>query len=136
MPARTGTEYLLGLTDNREVWFEGVRVKDVVAHPTLGPMAHTLAELYDLQWDPALKSKLTYSSPKTDDPVSLAFIQPRSVEDLIRRREMFKYWADFSGGMLGRTPDYLSAILASCASSAHYFARNGYLFGLIHKIET
>ncbi len=125
MPARTGAEYLLGLADNREVWFEGACVKDVVSHPTLGPMARTLAELYDLQWDPALQSKLTYSSPKTGDPVSLAFIQPRSVEELMRRREMFKYWADHSGGMLGRTPDYLSAVLASCASSAPYFARNG-----------
>jgi len=125
MPARTGAEYLSGLADEREVWFEGERVKDVVGHPTLGRMARTLAELYDLQWDPALKSKLTYPSPKTGDPVSLAFIQPRSVEELVRRRVMFKHWADYSGGMLGRTPDYLSAILAGCASSAPYFARNG-----------
>ena len=80
---------------------------------------------YDLQWDPSLRHELTYSSPSTGDAVSLAFIQPRSVDELVRRRRMFELWADCSGGMLGRTPDYLNAILAGCASSSWYFARNG-----------
>jgi len=125
MAARNGAEYLAGLADAREIWFDGARVSDVVRHPILGRTARTLAELYDLQRDPALAAKLTYSSPKTGNPVSLAFIQPRSVDDLVRRRVMFKHWADFSGGMLGRTPDYLNAILAGSACSADYFGRNG-----------
>lgn len=125
MPARSGAEYLSGLADGREIWFEGERVDDVVRHPKLGRMACTLAELYDLQCKPGLKEKLTYPSPQTGAPVSLAFIQPRSIEDLVRRRVMFKHWADCSGGMLGRTPDYLNAILAGCASSAPFFSRNG-----------
>jgi 4-hydroxyphenylacetate 3-monooxygenase len=125
MPVRTGAEYLAGLADGREIWFEGERIRDVARHPTLGRMARTLAELYDLQCSPALQSKLTYPSPKTGAPVNLAFIQPRSIEDLVRRRVMFKHWADCSGGMLGRTPDYLNAILAGCASSAPFFGRNG-----------
>src|ERR1041385_2531676 len=125
MAARNGAEYLAGLADAREIWFDGARVSDVVGHPILGRMARTLAELYDLQRNPALAPKLTYPSPKTGQPVSLAFIQPRSVDDLVRRRVMFKHWADFSGGMLGRTPDYLNAIPAGSASSADYFGRNG-----------
>src|ERR1041385_900978 len=126
MAARSGAEYLSGLADAREIWFDGTRVRDVAGHPILGRTAHSLAELYDLQRDPKLESKLTYPSPKTGDPVSLAFIQPRSIDDLVRRRVMFKHWADFSGGMLGRTPDYLNAILAGSASSADYFGRNGH----------
>ena len=129
MPARTGVEYLAGLSDERVVWFEGERVRGVVAHPILGRTAHTLSELYDLQWDTELHEKLTYPSPSTGDPVSLAFLQPRSIEDLVRRRVMFKHWADHSGGMLGRTPDYLNAILAACATSASYFNRNGPEYG-------
>src|SRR5206468_7788927 len=50
---------------------------------------------------------------------------PRSRADLARRREAFWLWADFSGGILGRTPDYLSAILAGCAMARGHFARNG-----------
>lgn len=125
MSARTGAEYLAGLADKREIWFAGERVKSVVEHPILGRAARTLAELYDMQRDPTLQSKLTYPSPTTGAPVSLAFIQPRSIDDLVRRRMMFKQWADHSGGMLGRTPDYLNAILAGCASSLPYFAKNG-----------
>ena len=42
---------------------------------------------------------------------------------------MFKIWADQSGGMLGRTPDYLNAILAGLASARGYFERNGPEYG-------
>jgi 4-hydroxyphenylacetate 3-monooxygenase len=129
MPARTGAEYLAGLKDSREIWFGGERVGDVTTHPILGRAARTLAELYDLQWDPKLHDKLTHASPSSGKPVSVAFIQPHSVEDLARRRTMFKHWADFSGGMLGRTPDYLNAILAGCASASAFFERNGPEFG-------
>ena len=129
MPARTGAEYLAGLKDTRDLWLEGERVTDVVAHPRLGGMAHTLAALYDMQWNPALQARLTYPSPTTGQPVSLAFLQPRGVDDLVRRREMFKLWADYSGGLLGRTPDYLNAILAGCATARDHFARNGPEYG-------
>jgi len=129
MPARSGAEYLAGLADQREIWFDGKRVENVVGHPVLGRMARTLAALYDLQCDAAFQPKLTYPSPSTNDPVSIAFMQPRSIGDLVRRREMFKHWADFSGGMLGRTPDYLNAILAGCASCEPYFAQNGSEYG-------
>jgi 4-hydroxyphenylacetate 3-monooxygenase len=125
MAVRSGAEYLAGLRDSREVWFAGERVGDVTAHPLLGRAARSVAELYDLQRDPAYQDRLTYPSPSSGELVSLAFIQPRSVDDLVRRRGMFKTWADQSGGMLGRTPDYLNTILAAFATSAAYFARNG-----------
>ncbi len=123
MPARSGAEFLAGLRDGREVWLEGERVADVTAHPRLGRCARTLAELYDLQQDRALAPRLTYLSPTTGEPVGLSFIEPRSRDDLARRREMFKTWADYSGGMLGRSPDYMNTILAGCAMGADYFAR-------------
>ena len=85
MAARTGKQYLAGLADSREIWFEGKRVDSVVDHPILGRMARTLAEIYDLQHDPVLRDKLTYFSPTTGTPVSLSFIQPRSIDDLVRR---------------------------------------------------
>ncbi|HZS03102.1 MAG TPA: 4-hydroxyphenylacetate 3-monooxygenase, oxygenase component [Chloroflexota bacterium] len=125
MPARTGAAYLAGLRDGREVWFGGERVADVTTHPRLGRVAHTLAALYDLQTAPAYRERLTYPSPASGQPVSLAFIQPRGVDDLVRRRHMFQTWAEQSGGMLGRTPDYLNAILTGFASAAPFFARNG-----------
>jgi 4-hydroxyphenylacetate 3-monooxygenase len=125
MAARRGAEFLAGLRDDREVWLNGERVADVTTHPGLAGCAHTLAELYDLQHDPAVGPKLTYLSPSTGAAVSLAFVEPRSVDDLVRRREMFKGWADHAGGMLGRSPDHVSTILAGCAMARSYFARDG-----------
>src|SRR5262245_40325598 len=115
MAARTGAEYLDGLRGPRELWFEGERVADVTRHPMLGRTAATLAEFYDLPSAPEHRERLTFRSPSTGRPVSLAFVQPRAAEDLVRRRIMFKTWADHSGGLLGRTPDYLNAILAGLA---------------------
>jgi 4-hydroxyphenylacetate 3-monooxygenase len=125
MAIRSGSQYLDGLKDNREIWFEGERVRDVVAHPILGRAAATIASLYDLQCDPNLSDELTYRSPTTADAVSMAFIQPRSPDDLVRRRRMFKRYADAGHGMLGRTPDFLNTILAAFACCSPYFGRNG-----------
>ncbi len=125
MGVRTGAEFQAGLRDEREVWLDGERVADVTAHPLLGRCARSVAELYDLQHDSVLGPKLTYPSPTTGEPVGLSFIEPRSPGDLVRRREMFKAWADHAGGMLGRSPDYMNTILAGCAMAADYFGRGG-----------
>lgn len=125
MPARNGAQFLEGLRDGREIWLHGERVRDVTTHPVLGRCARVLAELYDMQHDPALAPRLTYPSPTTGDPVGLSFLQPRTIDDLVRRREMFKLWADHVGGMLGRSADYMNAILAGCAMATNYFRQGG-----------
>jgi len=35
------------------IWYKGERVVDVTAHPALRNGAHSLARLYDLQWEKA-----------------------------------------------------------------------------------
>jgi 4-hydroxyphenylacetate 3-monooxygenase len=129
MPARDGTAYLAGLRDERQVWIAGERVADVTTDPRLGRGAHAIAALYDLQSHPELRAGLTYTSPTSGEQVGLSFIQPRSVDDLVRRREMFQQWANLSGGMVGRSPDYLNALLMGCAANRDYFARGGDEYG-------
>lgn len=129
MPARTGREYLEGLRDGREVWLDGERVKDVTKDPRLAGAARSIAALYDLQHQPDLRDRLTYPSPASGERVGLSFLQPRGPADLVRRREMFKAWADWSGGMLGRAPDYLNALVMGCAAARDFFARNEPRFG-------
>ncbi|MGZ6212893.1 MAG: 4-hydroxyphenylacetate 3-hydroxylase N-terminal domain-containing protein, partial [Candidatus Binataceae bacterium] len=46
MGIRSGRQFLDSLRDDRQIWLDGARVGDVVAHPRLGPAARTLAELY------------------------------------------------------------------------------------------
>jgi 4-hydroxyphenylacetate 3-monooxygenase len=77
-----------------------------------------------MQRDPALAGRLTYRSPSTGDPVGLSFLPPRGVDDLVRRRELYTLWAEQSGGMLGRSPDYMNTFVMGCMVSRAYFGRN------------
>ena len=65
---------------------------------------------------------MTYLSPTTGERVGLSHIQPRSVDDLVRRRNMVKTWAEWSAGMFGRSPDFLNTMVMGCAANADYFA--------------
>src|SRR5262249_23700093 len=56
-------------------------------------------------------------------------LMPQSHDDLVRVRKMMKRWADYSGGFLGRTPDYLNRALVGYASAAAYCAENDPRFG-------
>ena len=125
MGIRTGAEYLAGLQDGRSIWLEGECVKDVTAHPRLARTAGTIAALYDLQHDPALHDLMTFKSPSTGDPVALSYLIPQTTDDLIRRRKAFEIVAEFSNGMLGRSPDYVNVqVSASAACHAVYGARD------------
>ncbi len=130
MPARTGAQFLKGLRDRpRELWINGERVKDPVAHRAFRNVLRQVAALYDMQHDPALRDEMTYLSPATGARVGLSFLMPQTHDDLARVRTMMKRWADYSGGFMGRTPDYLNRALVGFASAAEYCAENDRRFG-------
>ena len=125
MPARTGQEYITGLKEHpREVWIDGERVKDVTTHPALRNGVKSVAALYDMQHDPALREEMTYASPTTGHPVGLSFLVPQTIQDLERRRHMMARWAWASCGMMGRSPDFLNVIVAAWSGAAEDFAQN------------
>jgi 4-hydroxyphenylacetate 3-monooxygenase len=127
--ARSGAAYLDGLRDSREVWLDGERVKDVTTDPRLGRGVRSIAALYDLQLDPGRIEHMTYVSPTSGDRVGLSHIQPRCIDDLVKRRNMVKTWSEWSAGMLGRSPDFLNTMVMGCASNAYYFADNDPRYG-------
>ena len=125
MPARTGAAYIAGLRERPpELHMRGERVKDVTTHPGLRAGVQTLAGLYDMQHDRALREEMTYVSPTSGDRVGLSFVTPRSHEDLARRRTMMRHWARATCGMMGRTPDFLNTSLMAMAAAGDYFAQN------------
>lgn len=125
MPARTGAAYIAGLRERPpELYLQGQRVKDATSHPGLRHGVQTLAALYDMQHDPALREQMTYPSPTSGERVGLSFITPRSHEDLARRHTMMRHWARATCGMMGRTPDFLNASLMAMAAAGDYFAQN------------
>ena len=130
MPARTGQEYIQGLqAQEREVWLRGERVKDVTTHPGLANGVRTIAGLYDMQHDTALRDEMTYVSPTSGDRVGLSFIIPRTRQELEQRRTMMLRWARSTCGMLGRSPDFMNVTFAAWAAAAAYFAQNRPEFG-------
>ena len=130
MGARNGAAYLDRLRgDDREVWIDGERVADVTCDPRIGRGVHSIAALYDLQLDPSRVDRMTYVSPTSGERVGLSHIQPRGVDDLVRRRDMIRTWSEWSAGMFGRSPDFLNTMVMGCAANADYFARNQPAFG-------
>jgi 4-hydroxyphenylacetate 3-monooxygenase len=125
MPARTGKEFLYQLRENQgEIWIDGERVKDVTTHPATRNAAHSLAHLYDLQHDPTLRETMTYISPTSGERVGMSFLEPQTTNDLHRRSAMFQVWARYTGGMMGRTPDYLNSSYMALNAASSYFAAN------------
>ncbi len=125
MPARTGQQYIDGLSKNpAEVWISGEKVKDVTTHPAFQNGVRSLAALYDQQHDPATKDAMTFKSPSSGDQVGLSFIIPKTIDDLVKRREMMTNWAWESCGMMARTPDFLNNAVSGWAGSSDYFLDN------------
>ena len=122
MPARTGEEYIAGLRELApEVYIGGERVEDVTTHPALSNGARTMAKLYDMQHDPAIRDEMTYISPTTGDRVGRSFITPRTIQDLEQRRVMMSHWARAScpsGIPMNRTASVAARARSSAAGSA------------------
>ena len=125
----TGAAYLESLRDGRDIRIDGVRVADVTRDPRFAGGAATMAALYQMQHAPDLQSRLTYASPDTGDLVGLSFIEPRTQDDLARRRDMIKTWMDATCGMFGRSPDFMNVHVTAIASAWKDFNRNGNAFG-------
>src|SRR5437660_333764 len=121
MAIRNGEQLLQSLRDDRLLFIDGERVGNVTTDPRFAVAARSLARLYDMQHDPALVERMTFRSPTSGDRVGLSFIEPRSVDDLIRRREMGKIWAEATCGMFGRSPDYMNIFVTGMASAADQF---------------
>src|SRR5882724_10423250 len=123
MPARTGKEFLQGLKDDRQIWVGGERVRDVAAHPAFAGAARSVAALFDLQHEVA--GVCLMPDPETGEPINVSHVVPRSREDLFRRHACLERIAEYSVGMLGRSPDYLNVTVAGFAGRADEWSANG-----------
>jgi 4-hydroxyphenylacetate 3-monooxygenase len=122
MAAINGKEYInrLNLLNN-EIWYDGEKIEGQLSeHPVFKGLIQSKAALYDLQHNPKIKDEMTYISPKSGELIGLSYLQPKTKEDLIRRRKMTEHWARYSGGIMGRSPDYLNTVLMSFASSISF----------------
>jgi anthranilate 3-monooxygenase (FAD)/4-hydroxyphenylacetate 3-monooxygenase len=121
MGIRTGKQFIDGLRDGREVWYDGRRVEDVTAFPPFASAVRELAALYDAQHVAAQRDVLTADVPELGGRIGRAFEMPRTREQLRGKRDAYIAWAEASCGMLGRSPDFLNVMLTALAAKPRFF---------------
>ena len=123
MGARTGSEFLAGLRDGREVWLGGERVADVTTHPSLTGAAHSIAGIYDLQHERA--DECLIPDAETGELIHASHMIPRNKEDVLRRHVALRLNAEYSAGIMGRSPDYMNVTYAGFAGAPSVWGANG-----------
>ncbi len=125
MGIRTGAQFLDKLNSmTPELYIDGEKITSKVAeHPLFRNNARTYAHLYDMQHDPQFQEALTFKSPTTGDLVGASFLVPRTVDDLVKRREAISTWAEYSGGFLGRSGDYMNSSLTALSTAKTFFGQ-------------
>ncbi|MGG3799129.1 4-hydroxyphenylacetate 3-monooxygenase, oxygenase component [Metabacillus fastidiosus] len=129
MPAINGSAFLERIRQlQAEIWIDGQKIKgNICDHYAFKGVLKSKAALFDLQ---LTKDFMTYKSPLTGDKVGTSYLQPRTKEDLEKRRLTTQEWAKTSGGMMGRSPDYMNAgVMAlgsawECFENKEHFGQN------------
>ena len=62
------------------------KILDPTSHPLVAPPAHSIAKLYDLQWDEDKKDYMLYHDPNTGELEGTQYLVPKSKEDLKKER--------------------------------------------------
>lgn len=125
---RTGADYLESLRDGRQVFVDGEKVKDVSTHPAFAGSARSLARLFDIAAAPEMRERMTFTSPKTGNPVWRAYQIPKNHADLKSKRLAAETWAEATYGLMGRTPDHVAGFFAGYAAVPSVFAAGGQQF--------
>ena len=121
---QTGADYLASLSDGREVYIYGERVKDVTKHPAFRNTARMVARLYDALHDPKRKDKILLPTDTGNGGMTHAFFKaPKTLDELIAGRNAIAEWAKLTYGWMGRAPDYKAAFLARSAPTPNSTSR-------------
>jgi 4-hydroxyphenylacetate 3-monooxygenase len=126
--ARRGAQVLARLREQPPaIWYQGAPVTDVTVHPALMAGVHSLAGLYDLQWQ---HRQLTlFESPTTARPVARSFMLPKTQEELRSITGAMQVWQNHTHGMMGRSPDYINRSISGYAAGAAFLAEADPQFG-------
>lgn len=123
MSARTGAAFLHGLRDARQIWLGADRVTDPFDHPALRGAAETIAAVFDVHHQ--YPEDCLRPDPETGETIAVSHIIPRSRNDLLRRHKALRRVAEFSVGLMGRTPDYMNVTYAGFAGRSDEWSING-----------
>ncbi|MRR15732.1 MAG: 4-hydroxybutyryl-CoA dehydratase [Deltaproteobacteria bacterium] len=96
---KTVEQYLESLNDGREVWCLGEKVKDVRTHPTVSTIVRVAAMDYVLPNHPDFRD-LFVTKDQDGEDINFLLTAPKSVEDMLRRRECYTVGVRSGGGVM------------------------------------
>jgi len=118
----TGRQFIDSLRDDRAVYINGERVKDVTTHPAMRNSVRSVARLYDALHDPKQQATLTCPTDTGNGGFTHRYFRvPRSREDLIGAKNAITAWARLSYGWMGRTPDYKASFSNTLGANADFY---------------
>ena len=126
---RTGNDYLSALRDGRRVYIGSELVRDVTVHPAFRNSAKSFAAIYDRKRAPEHVDAMSYTDDGGDERFSAWYLKPKSRDDLRKRTECHKRVAEWSYGLLGRSPDHVASFVAGLAMTPEIFETNRPCFG-------
>src|SRR3984957_15224632 len=100
---RTGQQYLDSIRDNREVYINGERVKDVTRHPMLKPLVDIRARIYDMQHEAGSRDILSFSENGARHTIANKL--PRTQQDWWDKRRATDTVLETIGGVVTRVGD-------------------------------
>jgi len=112
---RSGDEYLKSLKDRR-IFLAGRAVRDPAVDPATARMARWLADYLDLCCTSPVLSG--------EDGVPFSYALATDRTELAARGRAFADVARRSGGLLGRSPDFLATVLTGWRAAADHFGAN------------
>ena len=100
---RTSEEYRDSIRDNREVFMNGERVKDVTAHPMFKPLVDIRARMYDMAHDPATCDVMTVTQGSEVNAIGSSL--PYTQDDWWAKRRATDLLMEDIGGVVTRVGD-------------------------------
>ena len=100
---RTGEQYREFLRDDREVWINGERVKDVTRHPSFKPLVDIRARIYDMQHEAAHRETMTHE--ENGERFAIGNRLPRVPKDWTDKRNAVDAVMHEIGGVVTRVGD-------------------------------
>ena len=125
---KSGNEYLESLRDGRRVYIGNELVEDVTTHVAFRNAAKSFSLIYDLKSAPENRDVMSFE--ENGDRFSTYFLMPKTDEDLKKRMETHRRIAEWSHGLLGRSPDHVSSFVTGLAMKPEMFEEIGQGYGV------
>ncbi|MBW1887182.1 MAG: hypothetical protein JRI52_02370, partial [Deltaproteobacteria bacterium] len=104
---RTPEQYVESLRDGRIIYLDGEKIPDITKHPSFKGPINSRAMSYALYNHPEFKDLLTVE--EDGDRYLFLWNQPKTSEDLVRRRDLYITVMRWGAEMAGMGPDALAA---------------------------